>query len=156
MSKSIRIFDKDVLNRMDGTKHLMFRNFSCRDSGQYKSTYPNFNIVITDECADYLREAGFNVVDYPDIDGNTMHRLKINVRFDNIPPMVFKKCGNKNVELKEDTIADLDRDEIVGINLWINLSSKGACYLSKGIFEIVEDDFYKILYQDEMESDYID
>lgn len=156
MANRFRIFDKDILNRQDGTKYLLFRNFSCRDTGMYKSNYPNFNVVLTDECAEELRDAGFNIIDYPDRDGNLMHRLKVNARFDNVPPAVFKKCGNKIIELKEDTIADLDRDEIIKIDLWINLSSKGATYLSKGIFEIEEDDFYKLLYNDSMDDEYMD
>lgn len=155
MAREFRVNDSDILNRTDGTKWLQFRNFSCRDNGEYKSDYPNTNIVLTDDAADYLRSAGFRVVDYTTEDGTVMHRLKINARFDNYPPHIYKKCGKKKIEITEDTIHKLDRDEIIGMDLWLNLSSKGAAYISKAIIEIEYDDFYKILNGDE-EDDYID
>lgn len=146
MAKPIRIFDKDILNRTDGTKFLLFKNFGNKDNGNFKSDYPNFNIVITDECADYLSELGFNVIDYKDRDDNVMHRLPIKVRFDNFPPTIYKKCGNKLIEVTEETLYKLDGDELICIDLWVNRSAKGATYLSKGIFEIEEDDFYAIVH----------
>lgn len=149
---AIFVRDEDILNRQNGTKMLLFRNFSCKD-GQYKANYPNFNVVVTQEMADRLMDEGFNVKEYEDRDGNLMYRIKVNARFDNIPPKVFKVCGKKKVRLDETSIADLDRDEIVKLDMVISRSSGGATYLSTGYFTIEEDEIDKLY---EFEDDYDD
>ena len=136
--------DKDILNRQNGTKLLLFRNFACKDNGQYKASYPNFNAVVTEDCASRLADEGYNVKEYEDRDGNIMYKIKINCRFDNIPPKVYKVCGNRKIRLDEDTIADLDRDEIVGLDMTLSRSSGGATYLSTGYFTIDEDEIDKL------------
>jgi len=150
---AIFVKDSDILTRQNGTKMLLFRNFSCKD-GRYKSAYPNFNAVITDECAEKLRDEGFKVVDYPSRDDETvmMHRIKINARFDNYPPKVFKVLGNRKIRLDEETIADLDRDEIVKLDMTISKSSGGATYLSTAYFTIDEDEIDRLYNFDDGED----
>lgn len=140
---AIFIKDSDILTRQNGTKMLLFRNFSCKD-GQYKSAYPNFNVVITEECANRLMDEGFAVKEYEDRDGNINYRMKINARFDNFPPKVFKVCGKKKIRLDEETISDLDRDEIVRLDMTVSRSSGGANYLTTGYFTIDEDEIDRL------------
>ena len=136
---AIFIKDSDVLTRQNGTKMLLYRNFSCRD-GQYKSAYPNFNVALTEECANKLIDEGYSVKEREDRDGNPQYLLKVNARFDNFPPKVFKVCGKKKIRLDEETIKDLDRDEIVKCDMTVSKSSGGATYLSTGYFTIDEDE----------------
>lgn len=140
---AIFVKDEDVLTRQNGTKLLLFRNFSSKD-GQYKSLYPNFNAVVTEEMAHKLMDEGFNVKEYEDRDGNVMYRIKINCRFDNFPPKVYKVCGKRKIRLDEETIGDLDRDEIVRVDMTLSRSSGGATYLSTGYFTIDEDEIDKL------------
>ncbi len=149
---AVFVRDEDILNRGNGTKLLLFRNFSCKD-GQYKSAYPNFNVVVTEECAHKLMDEGFTVKEYEDRDGNLMYRIKVNARFDNFPPKVFKVCGKKKIRLDEESIADLDRDEIVKLDMLITRSSGGATYLSTGYFTIEEDEIDRLY---AFEDDYDD
>lgn len=149
---AIFVRDEDILNRQNGTKMLLFRNFSGKD-GQYKANYPNFNVVITQEMAEKLMDEGFKVKEYEDRDGNLMYRIKVNARFDNIPPKVFKVCGRKKIRLDETSIADLDRDEIVKLDMTISRSSGGATYLTTGYFTIDEDEIDKLY---EFDDDYDD
>ena len=146
------IKDSDILTRQNGTKMLLFRNFSCKD-GKFKAFYPNFNAVITPECAHRLADEGYNIKEYEDRDGNTMYRIKVNVRFDNFPPKVFKVCGKRKIRLDDETIADLDRDEIVKLDMMISLSSGGATYLSTGYFTIDEDEIDKLYEFDDEDDD---
>lgn len=149
---AVFVKDEDVLTRQNGTKLLLFRNFGCKD-GQYKALYPNFNAVITPECAEKLIDEGFNVKEYEDRDGNVMYRIKINCRFDNFPPKVYKVCGKKKVRLDEVSIGDLDRDEIVRVDMTLSRSSGGATYLSTGYFTIDEDEIDKLYdFDDERED----
>ena len=120
--------DKDILNRQNGTKLLLFRNFACKDNGQYKASYPNFNAVVTEDCASRLADEGYNVKEYEDRDGNIMYKIKINCRFDNIPPKVYKVCGNRKIRL----------------DMTLSRSSGGATYLSTGYFTIDEDEIDKL------------
>lgn len=140
---AIFVKDEDVLTRQNGTKLLLFRNFSCKDS-QYKALYPNFNAVVTEEMAHKLMDEGFNVKEYEDRDGNVMYRIKINCRFDNFPPKVYKVCGKRKIRLDEESIGDLDRDEIVRVDMTLSRSSGGATYLSTGYFTIDEDEIDKL------------
>ena len=98
-------------------------------------------------------DEGFTVREYEDRDGNLMYRIKVNARFDNFPPKVFKVCGNRKIRLDEETIADLDRDEIVKLDMVITRSSGGATYLSTGYFTIEEDEIDKLYsFEDDYET----
>ena len=149
---AVFIKDEDILTRQNGTKMLLFRNFSCKD-GQYKSAYPNFNVVVTESMANKLMDEGFSVRTYEDRDGNTMYRLKVNVRFDNFPPKVYKVLDRKKLRLDEMTISDLDRDEIVKLDMTVSRSSGGATYLNTGYFTIDEDEIDRLYDFDEDDED---
>ena len=141
---AIFVKDEDILTRQNGTKLLLFRDFSCKGGGRYKAWCPNFNAVVTEEMAHKLMDEGFSVKEYEDRDGNVMYKIKINCRFDNIPPKIYKVCGKKKIRLDEETIKDLDKDEIVRVDMTLSRSSGGATYLNTGYFTIEEDEIDKL------------
>lgn len=157
MAYEFYVKDSDILSRTNGTKVLLFKDFAgTRSSGSYASDFPNFNAVITEDCANRLIEEGYYVKSYEDADGNVMYRLKVTIRFDKVAPKIYKKCGKKLIKLNEETLKDLDRDEIIGLGMKISLSKKGRTYLNAARFEIEEDEFEKLLYEDVDEDEEFD
>jgi hypothetical protein len=139
-SRLIYIEDDDI-------KAIIFRNFAGNPDKYHKQgTMPNFWIVLTDEKAEELIEKGLNVREKLNRDGDPEYRLQVFVRFDNFPPTIIKICGNKQIKLDEEMVADLDRDEIEHIDLAISPyhyqtddRTGVKAYLNKGYFTILQD-----------------
>lgn len=136
----IYIEDQDI-------EAIIFRNFSGNPDKYHKNgTMPNFWLVLTPEKAVELIDAGLNVRQKENRDGDLEYRLQVFARFDNFPPTIIKICGKNQIRLDEDTVGDLDRDEIEKIDLAISpyqYEMEGRtgikAYLNKGYFTIRED-----------------
>lgn len=136
----VYVEDQDIIS-------IIFRNFAGNpDKFHRGGQMPNFWIVLTPEKAAELSDIGMNVREKENRDGDMEYRLQVFIRFDNFPPTVIKVCGNNQIKLDEDTIADLDRDVIEKIDLAISpyrYEMEGRtgikAYLNKGYFTIVED-----------------
>lgn len=141
-NNNVAIEGKDI-------RAILFRNFTgAPDTYNPKGCIGNFTVVLEDEKAKELEQIGLNVKRKPNRDGDEEARLKVFVRFDHVPPKVYRVNSRTTAELDEDTIGLLDNDDIVDADLIINpyafeingLSGKKA-YLSKGYFTVAEDQF---------------
>ncbi len=141
-NRNVAIEGKDI-------KSIIFRNFTgAPDTYNPKGCIGNFTVVLEDEKAAELEEAGLNIKHKANRDGDDEARLKIFVRFDHVPPKVYRVTKRTTVELDEDTVGLLDNDDIEYADLIISpyafeingLSGKKA-YLSKGYFTVAEDQF---------------
>ena len=137
MAKLKFIEDKDIVRRKNSlSPYIPFKDFGA--TGE-KSAYPNFTVCITDEKAEELAEAGYKIKDYVNDDGEVFHQLRINARFDNIPPKVFeiREGRRKKEQLDEETIVDLQQMDIVMFEGSVSLYPKyGTCYLATGYFTV--------------------
>lgn len=139
-----------ILN--EDIKDILFRNFAGRPDKYYPNgQIPNFWLVLYPEKAQELIEKGYNVRTFTNRDGDEEYRIKIFARYDKFPPVIYKVCGKSEVLLDENSLVDLDRDEICSINLEINPSHWKAngnegirAYISQGRFEIVESMFSRM------------
>ena len=92
--------------------HILFRNFSGRESKYNRAGQRNFCVYIDD---------GWNIrVREPREEGEApRHYLQVAVSFDNIPPTVYMLTKRKKVKLDEESIDTLDFAEIRNIDLTI-------------------------------------
>lgn len=128
-------------------KDILFRNFSGRpDKFHQNGQQPNFWLVLTEDTAKGLMERGLNVRTFTNRDGDEEYRLQVYANYGNYPPTIYKICGKNKVLLDEESIGDLDRDEIIGVDLkispyhWSFNGNEGVkAYISKATFEILED-----------------
>ncbi len=143
--KLVYIEDQDI-------EAIIFRNFSGKpDKFHPNGQMPNFWVVLNPDKAAELGSMGMNIRERENQNGDMEYRLQVFVRFDNFPPTVYKICGDVQLRLDEDTIVDLDRDEIEKVDLSIspyhyemNGREGIKAYLSKGYFTIVEDRLDKV------------
>lgn len=102
--------------------HILFRNFSGRESKYNRAGQRNFCVYIDDpDLAQSLIDDGWNIrVREPREEGEApRHYLQVTVSFDNIPPTVYMLTKRKKVKLDEESIDTLDFAEIRNIDLTI-------------------------------------
>lgn len=145
-NRYVFIEDKDI-------KDILFRNFSgSPDKFHPNGQMPNFWLVLNEDAAKKLIDRGLNVRIFTNRDGDEEYRLQVFANYGNYPPTIYKCCGKKSVLLDDDSIRDLDRDEIIGIDLkispyhWKFNNTEGVkAYISKAYFKILEDRIDKML-----------
>lgn len=102
--------------------HILFRNFSGRESKYNRPGQRNFCVYIDDpQDAHRLIDDGWNVrIRAPREDGEEpRYYIQVAVSFDNIPPTVYMLTKRKKVKLDEESIDTLDFAEIHNIDLTI-------------------------------------
>ena len=102
--------------------HILFRNFSGRESKYNRAGQRNFCVYIDDpEDAQRLINDGWNVRVRPprDNDGEPSYYIQVSVSFENIPPTIYMLTKRKKVKLDEESIDTLDFAEIRNIDLTI-------------------------------------
>lgn len=144
--------------------HILFRNFSGRESKYNRAGQRNFCVYIDDpKFAQKLIDDGWNVrVRAPREDGEEpRYYIQVAVSFDNIPPTVYMLTKRKKVKLDEETIDALDFAEIINVDLtirpynWIiqegtkNEKSGVKAYLRTMYVVIDEDEFAEKYASDE-------
>lgn len=152
--KLVYIEDKDIIT-------ILFRNFSgAPDKYHRNGQMPNFWVVLTPQKAAELADEGLNVREKMGRDGEPEFRLQVFVNFGNFPPTVIKICGKVQTKLDEDTVCDLDRDELERVDLaispyrWSFEDKQGVkAYLDKGYFKIVQDKLAQMYDEEELEAD---
>ena len=95
--------------------HILFRNFSGRESKYNRAGQRNFCVYIDDpDLAQRLIDDGWNIrVREPRDEGEPpRHYLQVAVSFDNIPPTIYMLTKRKKVKLDEESIATLNFAEI--------------------------------------------
>ena len=100
--------------------HILFRNFSGRESKYNRAGQRNFCVYIDDPVdAQHFIDEGWNVrVRPPREDGEEpRYYIQVAVSFDNIPPTIYMLTKRKKVKLDEESIDTLDFAEIRNIDL---------------------------------------
>lgn len=143
---------------------LKFTNFSGKP-GKYNSEgRRNFEIIIPDEAAGDLYNAGWRIRkngydskrdkrrtgDYDENLEDCEYRLRVNVNLDSgNPPRCFKKTSKNMIPLDESTIGSLDYSEIANVFVEINGydSNKNGLlsgYLKTIVAEVADDKFEEL------------
>lgn len=147
---------------LKNTKIIFAPNFS----GIAKSVYDRdgvrkFSVIVNDDAVlARLQDEGWNVKHTkPDEDGNFVYFIDLFVSYRVKPPVIRMGVGKRLVELDETTVAQLDRAQIIDVNVaftgsrWEkpNGDSGIKAYLDEALFVIAEPVFSSMY--DEYESD---
>ena len=137
--RAISIKDSDI-------QTLLFRNFRGapdrfnRDGGKR-----SFTVVLTEDKARELEDEGFNIKWKEFDDGAVEPRLKVMVRFDNVPPKIMIGTDpQRMVTLSEEDVGQLDNAELETVDLIVNpyrFEDRCTAYLQTGYFVIAPDAF---------------
>lgn len=129
-----------------------FKNFSGEKTKYNKKGDKNFCLFLDNEDADVLFERGFNVkfplLENGERDYDRRPYVKVNVKFDNIPPKVVTINGSVTTILSEEEVSILDHADIENIDLvlstynWEVDGDKGvSLYLKNMYVTLVYDEF---------------
>lgn len=144
MANERRIF------KIDDAK-IIYRNFRG-EARQYNNAGDrNFNLVLTEDQAAELLDAGFRVRVKPPKDGfeEPLRTLPVKVGYKYRPPRIVIISGRKKYELDEDSVDELDYADIEHIDMTIrpyywerpNGDNGVTAYLNSMFVTLVEDPY---------------
>lgn len=135
---------------------IINRNFSGLAKEYNKSGARGFCVLLTQEEADELSARGYNVRIRPaKEDPNAFFcHLQVAVRFDFLPPKIYRVLPDKMMLLNENNVGVLDTSDIINVDLvvnarhWnINGASGIKCYVNS-MYVQVEEDLFASKYAD--------
>lgn len=142
---------KTMDNLVIENAHIIFRNFSGRESKYNRAGVRNFCVVIEDpKKAQELSENGWNVrtLQPREEEDESRFYIQVAISFANMPPKVFLITRNAKTQLDDESIDTLDFAEIKNIDLIIRpyhweVSGKYGvkAYLKTMYVTIEEDEF---------------
>lgn len=147
---------KNLDNIIIENAHIIFRNFSGRESKYNRAGDRNFCVFIDDlDTVNRLMDDGWNIrVMPPRDDGEEpRHYIQVAVSFKNFPPKIVMITRRKQTPLDEESIDTLDFAEIRAVDLtirpynWViqegtrNEKSGVKAYLKTMYVTIEEDEF---------------
>lgn len=137
--RTVSIKDQDI-------QTILFRNFRGAPDKYHKDGgNRTFTVVLTEDKANELEEQGMSIRWKEFDDGTVEPRMKVTVRYDNIPPKILMGTDPKRmIPLGEEDVHQLDNAELVSVDLVINpyrFEDKCTAYLQTGYFVVAPDVF---------------
>ena len=131
--------------------HIFWTNFAGKEKTNNPAGKRVFCVEIPDvETTEKLQADGWNVKFTKDSEeyGGPKPYIQVEAKYGDYPPKIYKVTSRNKTLLDEDTVGDLDKDEITNVDLYIspyhwnyNGSSGIKAYVDKMWVTIEEDDF---------------
>lgn len=134
---------------------IRFRNFSGRAGKYSPEGTRTFSVLIPNEEAAELADLGWNInyLHSRDEDEPDQASLRVTVSFNYyIPPQIYRVVGKTKTLLTEDTIGQLDADEISRVDLRIRPRKWGD--EQRGGVKAYAEKMYVTVVEDDLDADY--
>ena len=132
---------------IDGAQ-IWARNFSGKEGRFNAAGNRNFNLWLDPKMAAALKKDGWNVKEYApktDPDAEPRPFIKVAVNYNYIPPKIYRVgANNKKVSLDEDSVGNLDWEEIKNVRIVVrpyHWEVNGKAYVKTMYVEVEEDPF---------------
>lgn len=140
------------LLKMENAK-IFWTNFAGKEKKNNPAGKRNFCVEIPNmEIVEQLQDDGWNVKYTKDSEeyGGPKPYIQVEIKYGDYPPKIYKVTSKNKTLLDEDTVGDLDKDEITNVDLYItpyhwtyNGSSGVKAYCDSMWVTIEENDFQK-------------